>query len=109
MNSGWLMVLGGALVCLCACKDQGKESASRAAEDVVEVAALVDKDVAEIERGLPQGAQKLAPLVAGGADPKQDIAGVRKSLMRMRRDVMDLNVAKSTFFALADSTGIAIR
>jgi hypothetical protein len=92
-----------------ACKDQAKESAAHAAHDVADLATLVDKDVAEIDRGLPEGAKRLAPLVADGADPKQDVAGVRRSLLRMRRDVMDLNMAKSTFFALADENGMAIR
>ena len=92
-----------------ACKDQAKESAARASHDVADIATLVDKDVGEIERGLPEGAKKLAPLVAGGADPRQDVAGVRKALQRVRRDVMDLNIAKSTFFALADANGVAIR
>jgi hypothetical protein len=91
------------------CKDPAKESAAFATRDVTQLAALVDKDVAEIERGLPEGALKLAPLVANGADPRQDVAGVRKALMRMRRDVGDLNAAKSTFFALADANGVAIR
>jgi hypothetical protein len=92
-----------------ACKDPGKESAARAAQDVADLAALVDKDVGEIERGLPEGAKKLTFLVSAGADPKQDVAGVRKGLQRVRRDVLDLNIAKSTFFALADPSGVAIR
>jgi hypothetical protein len=91
------------------CKDQAKESASHAVEDVTELAMLVDKDVAEIARGLPDGAKHLAPLVASGADPRQDVAAVRRALLRMRRDVADLNIAKSTFFALADASGVAIR
>jgi hypothetical protein len=91
------------------CKDQAKESAAHAAPDAQMVADLVVKDVGEIERGLPQGAAKLGPLVADGADPKQDIAGVRRALVRVRREVIDLNVAKSTFFALTDPTGVAIR
>jgi hypothetical protein len=99
----------GLLLGLVACKDQAKESAARASQDVAALSALVDKDVGEIERGLPEGAKKLAPLVAGGADPRQDVAGVRKALQRVRRDVMDLNIAKSTFFALADANGVAIR
>jgi hypothetical protein len=90
-------------------KDQAKESASRAAEDVAELVDLVGKDLGEVERGLPEGAKRLAPLVANGADPKQDVAGVRRALLHMRREVADLNVAKSTFFALADSSGMAIR
>jgi hypothetical protein len=97
------------VVALAGCKDQAKESAALATRDVQQLATLVDKDVAEVTRGLPDGALKLAPLVAAGADPRQDIAGVRKALMRTRRDVPDLNIAKSTFFALADSSGIAIR
>jgi hypothetical protein len=48
-------------------------------------------------------------VLANGADPKQDLAGVRKALFRTRRDVPDLDIAKSTFFALADGSGIAIR
>ncbi len=99
----------GSLAFITACKDQAKESAAHAAPDATVVAELVAKDVGEIERGLPEGATKLAPLVADGADPRQDIAGVRKALMRVRREVVDLNVAKSTFFALTDPTGVAIR
>jgi hypothetical protein len=92
-----------------ACKGHGKESASRASQDDAFLVELVAKDVAEIERGLPQGARALGPLVADGADPRQDIAAVRKALGRIRRDVPDLDVAKSTFFALADASGVAIR
>jgi hypothetical protein len=91
------------------CKDQAKESAAHAGPDATVLADLVAKDVGEIDRGLPQGALKLAPLVADGADPRQDIAGVRKALVRVRREVIDLNVAKSTFFALTDPSGVAIR
>jgi hypothetical protein len=91
------------------CKDQAKESAAHARVDAAYMAAIVDKDVAEIERGLPAGAQELAPLVAKGADPRQDLRAVRHGLAQIRRDVADLNIAKSTFFALADANGVAIR
>jgi hypothetical protein len=91
------------------CKDQAKESAARAAGNVASLGALVDKDVGEVERGLPEGARRLSTLLANGADPKADVAGVRKALLRVRRDVQDLDVAKSTFFALADPAGLAIR
>jgi len=98
-----------ACVAATACKDEAKESAAHASKDAADLAALVDKDIGEVERGLPLGAAKLAPLVADGADPKQDVAGVRSGLLRIRRQVSDLNIAKSTFFALADPSGIAIR
>jgi hypothetical protein len=96
-------------VFVCGCKDQAKESAVFAAQNVTVLGALIDKDVAEVDRGMPEGAKRLAPLVAGGADPRQDVAGTRKALLHVRRDVMDLSLAKSTFFALADTGGVAIR
>jgi hypothetical protein len=92
-----------------ACKDEAKESAARAAKDAADLGALVDKDIGEVERGLPVGASKLGALVADGSDPRQDVAGVRSGLLRIRRQVPDLNIAKSTFFALADPSGVAIR
>jgi len=104
-----LALLACAAATALACKDDGKESAAHATKDAADLAALVDKDIGEVERGLPLGAAKLAPLVADGADPKQDVAGVRSGLLRIRRQVSDLNIAKSTFFALADPSGIAIR
>jgi hypothetical protein len=91
------------------CKDQAKESAAHAAGNASDMVALVDRDVAEVERGMPEGAKRLGTLVAKGADPHQDVAGVRSALGKVRRDVLDLNIAKSTFFALADASGVAIR
>jgi hypothetical protein len=91
------------------CKDQAKESAKLAAKDVDTLAELVDKDVSEVARGLPEGAKRLGSLYAGGADPKTDLVTVRQALLKAQRDVPDLNVAKSTFFALTDDKGIGIR
>jgi hypothetical protein len=98
-----------AAAALCGCKDEAKESATKALGDVAFLGALVDKDAGEIERGLPQGAKRLGTLVSAGADPAKDVAAVRRALLRVRRDVMDLAIAKSTFFALAGVDGIAIR
>lgn len=91
-----------------ACKDKDKENAARAGQIIATLATLSEKDVAEVERGLPEGAKMIAPLFAKG-DPRQDVAGVRTMLKKVRRDNMDLNVAKSTFFALTDDKGVAIR
>ena len=104
------LLLASSLLLLSAgCKDQAKESATRASADVAALGALGDKDVGEVERGLPEGAKRLSALLANGADPKADVSGVRKALLRVRRDVQDLDVAKSTFFALTDPAGLAIR
>src|SRR5271166_1225332 len=104
-----LTLLGALGLAAGGCKEDAKESAAHAKRDASDLAALVDKDIGEVERGLPAGAAKLLPLVADGADPRQDVAAVRKGLARIRREVPDLNIAKSTFFALADPSGLAIR
>jgi hypothetical protein len=91
------------------CTDKAKTSEKEARSEIDGLAQIADKDAGEVERGLPLGAQKLAALWAKGADPHQDVAAVRSQLLKMRRDVPDLTVAKSTFFALADDKGIAIR
>jgi hypothetical protein len=101
--------LFGVVVSTAACKDKAQESARMAGGDADDLAALVDKDIGEVERGMPLGAKKLATLLANGNDPKQDVPSVRRALLYMRRDVADLNIAKSTFFALADPNGVAIR
>jgi len=94
---------------LVACKDKDKENAAKAGQVVTTLAALAEKDCGEIERGLPEGAKSLATLFAKGADPRQDVAAVRTAIKKVRRENMDLNVAKSTFFALTDDKGVAIR
>lgn len=91
------------------CTDKGKVSEKQAVTHLDELGALAQKDVEEVERGLPAGAQRLQKLYAKNADPHQDLPAARSALLRMRREVPDLNVAKSTFFALADDKGIAIR
>jgi hypothetical protein len=99
--------LGLALVT--GCKDQGKVSAQRASENGAALAKLAEADIAEIERGLPEGAKRLAPLFANNADLTQDVGAVRTALVKTRREVPDLSLAKSTFFALADGNGVGIR
>ncbi|HRH00107.1 MAG TPA: hypothetical protein PLR99_27865, partial [Polyangiaceae bacterium] len=90
------------------CKDHAKESEARAREHAQELAILVEKDVAEVERGLPEGAKRLAALFAK-EEPNKNLPAVRSALQKVRRDVPDLLLAKSTFFALADDAGVAIR
>lgn len=98
---------------LLGCKDRGQRSAENARADVQTLIALTEKDVAEVERGLPEGAKKLAELLAKevgkDGEPKPNAPGVRSALLKMRRQVPDLGIAKSTFFAFADDKGIAIR
>lgn len=94
---------------LLGCKDKGKQSAEAAKPNVASLVALADKDVAEIERGLPEGAKKMAAQIGKEAEPKQNPSAVRAALLKMRQQVPDLGVAKSTFFAFTDDAGVAIR
>ncbi|MCA9585765.1 MAG: cache domain-containing protein [Myxococcales bacterium] len=91
------------------CKDKGKLSADGARASLDTLTALTVKDVEEVERGLPEGSKRIASAFAKDGDPKNDLAQVRRSLLKIRREVPDLLVAKSTFFALVDDKGIAIR
>src|SRR5690349_6682981 len=90
-------------------KDRGQKSAEDARADVQKLVEVTTKDVAEVERGLPDGAKKLSELLAkevGKDDPKQNAPAVRSALLKMRQQVPDLGIAKSTFFAFADTKGI---
>ncbi|MDB4938832.1 MAG: hypothetical protein JWP87_5804 [Labilithrix sp.] len=96
------------------CKDKGKVSAEEARANVRMLVELAEKDVAEIDRGLPEGAKKMAAHLAKEGDAKQPDAKsnapqVRSALLKMRQQVPDLGVAKSTFFAFTDDKGIAVR
>jgi hypothetical protein len=93
-----------------ACKDKGNLSAEEARGNVKLLVELADKDVAEIERGLPEGAKRMsAQLAKETGDAKQNAPQVRAALLKMRQQVPDLGVAKSTFFAFTDEKGVAIR
>ena len=113
MTLGLRHLLAGltALALLCGCRDKGKVSAEEGRTNVKLLVDLAERDVAEIERGLPEGAKKMAAQLAKEKepDPRQSSAQVRSSLLKMRQQVPDLGVAKSTFFAFTDDKGIAIR
>lgn len=107
-RSGAVLVVLAAMSAV-ACTDKAKLSEKEANANVNALVAIADADVGQIERGLPLGAGKLSSLWANGADAHQDLRAVRAALVRMRREVPDLTIAKSTFFAVADAQGIAIR
>jgi hypothetical protein len=106
----WLVAVGAALLVAGAgCTDSSKLSERKATEHAERLAKLADDDVEEVRRGLPRGAKALGQLWDGQADPKADPGAVRRALDRVRDQDRDLTVAKSTFFALTDDKGVAIR
>jgi hypothetical protein len=102
-------VLAFAAPALAGCKDKGKLSADAARANVQLLVTLAEKDVAEVERGLPEGGKKMAAQLAKESDAKHNPALVRSALLKTRQQVSDLAVAKSTFFAFTDDKGVAIR
>jgi hypothetical protein len=92
-----------------ACDSSKKLSASKAAEHVAFLAETAKEDVDEVRKGLPEGAKHLEKLYQGDAQPKDDLKAVRERLDYARNKVQDLRVAKSTFFALADTSGNVLR
>ncbi len=103
----WVMV--AAALAGVSCTNQTKVSEEKATRWVVDLARRAADDVKEVERGLPVGATRIASLYAQGADPSKDLPAVRHGLNRVRADVPDLTRAASTFFALTDAHGVAIR
>jgi hypothetical protein len=97
------------LLAVAGCKDRGKQSAEAARPNVESLVTLADKDVAEVERGLPEGGKKMAEILDKVDDPRKNPPEVRAALNKIRRDVPDLGLAKSTFFAFTDDKGVAIR
>jgi hypothetical protein len=111
---GLLGLVGAPALLVSGCKDKGKVSAEEARGNVKLLVELAEKDVAEVDRGLPEGAKKMAAHLAKETDAKETDAKanapqVRTALLKMRQQVPDLGVAKSTFFAFTDDKGIAVR
>lgn len=96
-----------ALVALVAlgCNDKTKVSEEKADGHATEAAALVDKDIEDLRRGLPAGGKKLGDLI--GADKDMTPAKARSALKKTREAVIDLQLAKSTFFTITDLQGVA--
>lgn len=91
------------------CKDKAQKSADEAKGNVAFLVPLVDSDVGEVERGLPEGAKRIATQLGTEQNVRGNAATVRSALLKIRQQVQDLGRAKSTFFALTDDKGVAIR
>jgi hypothetical protein len=109
---GFLVLTAGASAFTTGCQNKVKISEEAAKTNVEALVSLANEDVAEVERGLPDGGRKMAgELDKEPSEPGKDIdpQRVRAALLRVRRLVPDLSRAKSTFFAFANTQGIAVR
>jgi hypothetical protein len=104
------VAIGWAVVALATgCSESSKISERKAMAHVERVAKLSDDDVDEVRRGLPRGAKALGQIWEGKGDPHADPGSVRRALEKVRNEDHDLEIAKSTFFALADDKGTVFR
>lgn len=92
-----------------ACSNSGKLSAERAGQHVEHLSEIVQKDVAEVRSGLPEGAKQMASAFTGDSDPTKDPELAKQTLESVRNRVQDLRVAKSSFFALVTPQGTVVR
>ncbi|MEO9232109.1 MAG: hypothetical protein ABI421_02145 [Polyangiaceae bacterium] len=92
-----------------ACREDAKVSAQKAADQAAWAEKQNENDVTKISAGLAAGAKQFAPLYANGGDPRVDPQEVRATLFRARKNVPELNAAKTTFSVLIDAQGVGIR
>lgn len=104
-----LTKLALAAALLPACTDGTKLSEEQATKNVAVVAAQAAKDVAEIRRGLPAGGKPMNDNLFA-QEPGQPIlpTRARAALKKTREQVTDLQLAKSTFFAVTDPAGVTL-
>ena len=87
-----------AMVGMTSCTKSGSDANERLArEDVNFLVHTSESDVAELERGLPEGAKRL-----GGDDLSKRTA---TEIATVRRQVLDLNSAKTVVFGVANLEG----
>jgi hypothetical protein len=88
------------------CSDQ-KVNEAIAAEQLGKIVPVAKECVAQVRRGLPEGAAKLGTLIE--TDPGANLVGLQKAIQSARSAVKDLDLAKSTFFSFADTAGVVLR
>src|SRR6185312_13026046 len=89
------------------CDEAKKQAELSATETLAKLEPVVKEDVAEVRRGLPEGAAKLGPML--DPDTMTDLLRLQKAITRTRSLVQDLDVAKGTFFSFADKDGKVVR
>jgi hypothetical protein len=105
MKAKWLWFLS-LLLCF-ACDDRAKVSAQKAPAALEYLFPLLERDTAQVRKGLPEGAKALGKLL--DEDPGHDPEGLRRDLEKARAGVTDLAIAKSTFFVFVGLDGTVLR
>ncbi len=101
----WLLLCALALV---ACRDDAK-AGRLAVAHAKRLVELATEDVAEVRRGLPEGARHLADLYVRRDGDATDLQVMQEEIRRARAKVQDLRVAKGTFFGVVSRSGRVLR
>jgi len=101
------VAIAAAALGLLGCEDKGKTSEQGAVDEVQRLLPVVKEDVEQVRKGLPQGAAKLATML--DPDTLASPLTLQKAIAGARASVKDLELAKSTFFSFADTTGVVVR
>jgi hypothetical protein len=89
------------------CDGNTKANEAIATEELKKLLPIAKESAAQVRRGLPEGALKLGTLLE--TDPGANLAGLQKAIQSARGSVKDLDLAKTTFFSFADTTGVVLR
>ncbi len=89
------------------CDDPGKRSEVVAAESLDIVLPLIDRDVGQVRKGMPEGIKVLGKKLPG--DPVGSRLELQKAIKDSRAAVDDLAFSKVTFFAFASPEGVVLR
>src|SRR5215471_3623504 len=95
------------LVALLPACDESKHAEQAAADEIARLVPVAKGDASQVRKGVPEGAKKLAGLLA--PDPGADLAALQRAIGAARNQVQDLSVAKSTFFSFTDPSGTVLR
>lgn len=90
------------------CGGKAKLSEEKAGGHASRLAQLADEDVRQVRGGLPAGAKRLGEKLYASRDKAPTVAEIRPALRTTREAVPDLLVAKSTFFAVVDPSGLVV-
>jgi hypothetical protein len=102
-----VVLIAAAALGLLGCDDGRKLSEQGAVDEVQRLMPVVKEDVEQVKKGLPEGAAKLASVL--DADTLANPLALQKAIAGARASVKDLDIAKSTFFSFADTTGTVVR
>jgi hypothetical protein len=91
---------------LAGCADPAKQE-QIAVDALVKIAPLADADVAQVRRGLPEGAKVMGEQI--DAEPETNLVALQRVVRGSRANVEDLRTSKCTFFSFADAAGVVHR